>query len=62
LRREDVLDLVRAPITLGAFLAAGGRAVLRAALPTGLLLEPFLQLRVLAVLLARHADLLPPLR
>jgi NUDIX domain len=62
LTRADVLALVRAPVTLGAFLAAGGRAILRAALPTDLVLEPFLQLRVLAVLLARHPDLVPAVR
>jgi hypothetical protein len=63
LTREDALALalVRAPVTLGAFLAAGGRAVLRADLPTGLLLEPFLQLHVLAALLTRHPGLVPAL-
>jgi hypothetical protein len=59
---EDVLALVRTPVTLGAFLAAGGRAVLGADLPTDLVLEPFLQLRVLAALLARHPDLVPAVR
>jgi 8-oxo-dGTP pyrophosphatase MutT (NUDIX family) len=62
LGRADVLTLVRAPLTLGAFLAAGGRAVLRTALPTDLVLEPLLQLRVLAVLLTREPSFLPLLR
>ena len=62
LGRADVLALVRAPVTLRAFLAAGGRAVLRAAVPTDLVLEPLLQLRALAVLLTRDPGFLPLLR
>ena len=62
LRRRDVLSLVTEPVTLGQFLKSDGRAIISAALPTDLFLEPFLQLRALAVLLQREPDLLPGLR
>jgi hypothetical protein len=57
LRPDDVTQLVDGGVTLEAYLAMGGRALLRAALPPGLLLEPFLQLRALADLLHRHPEL-----
>lgn len=57
LRPNDVLTLVRTPITLGQYLESGGQARLREPLPRHLRLEPFLQLRLLATLLRRHADL-----
>jgi len=53
----EVCSLVATPTTLDQFLRAGGRALLRDSLPAHLPLEPFLRLRLLAALLARHPDL-----
>lgn len=49
--------LTGTPITLGDFLATGGRAVLRAPLDPSLPLSPFAQLQILPQLLALHPDL-----
>ena len=53
----EIRALVAAPTTLDQFLRTSGRALLRDSLPAHLPLEPFLQLRLLAALLARHPDL-----
>jgi 8-oxo-dGTP pyrophosphatase MutT (NUDIX family) len=58
LRPRDVRRLARERLTLGALLADGGQALLRAPLPPDAPLEPLTQLRVLAVLLERHPELL----
>jgi hypothetical protein len=57
LRPDDITRLVDGAITLEAYLAMGGLALLRAAFLPGLLLEPFLQLRALADLMHRHPEL-----
>ncbi len=57
LRPSEVLRLVRGPVTLREYLGAGGLAVLREQLPADFVLEPFLQLRVLAALMERHPTL-----
>ena len=62
LRRCDVLSLVKEPVTLGDFMKSGGQVIVSTALPLELYLEPFLQLRALAILLQREPDLLPGLR
>jgi len=49
--------LTRAPVTLGDFLACGGRAILRTPLNPALPLVPFAQLHILPQLLALHPDL-----
>lgn len=53
LRPRDVRRLARERLTLGALLEDGGRALLRAPLPTDVPLQPLAQLRALAVLLER---------
>ena len=57
LRPDEVRAVARGQLTLGALLEAGGKAVFRTALPTGLPLEPLTQLRALALLLDRHPEL-----
>lgn len=55
---EDVLSLNRCPTTLREFLDAGGQAIMREPVPTDWVLEPVLQLQLLARLLAEgHPDL-----
>jgi hypothetical protein len=54
---DDVQDIVRGGMSLGNFLDAGSRAVFRSKLPRALVLEPFLQLRVLAHLLAHFPEI-----
>ena len=53
----EVFGVLHRPVTLGQYLRAGGRAILRPGLPEHLPLLPHLQLRVLAMLLNRHPDL-----
>jgi 8-oxo-dGTP pyrophosphatase MutT (NUDIX family) len=53
----EVCSLIATPPTLDQFVRAGGCAILRDTLPAHLPLEPFLPLRLLAALLARHPDL-----
>ncbi len=55
-RPDDVTWIGEGGVTLETYLAMGGQALLRAPLPPGLLLEPFLQLRALAELVHRHLD------
>jgi hypothetical protein len=57
LRPEQIHQLVEARLTLGQYLAEGGRARFREALPPHLILEPFLQLRLLSTLLHLHPEL-----
>jgi 8-oxo-dGTP pyrophosphatase MutT (NUDIX family) len=54
LRPDEVRRVAHERLSLGAFLREGGRALLRAPLPTRLPLEPRLQLAALAVLLERY--------
>lgn len=61
LRRSDVFALAREHMTLAELRRSGGQTILRSTLPEQVPLEPFLQLRVLATLLARVPDLLPHL-
>jgi 8-oxo-dGTP pyrophosphatase MutT (NUDIX family) len=58
LRRPDhIHQLVKDSLTLGQYLADGGSARLRERLPRHLVLQPFLQLRLLHILLQRHPEL-----
>jgi 8-oxo-dGTP pyrophosphatase MutT (NUDIX family) len=52
LTADEVKKIVRGGMSLGAFLDAGGQALLRTPLSRDLVLEPFLQLSVLSQLLA----------
>ncbi|HWI60463.1 MAG TPA: NUDIX domain-containing protein [Symbiobacteriaceae bacterium] len=55
LSREEILALCAQPTTLQAFLDAGGQAWMRRPYPPEMILEPVLQCRLLARLLAdRH--------
>jgi ADP-ribose pyrophosphatase YjhB (NUDIX family) len=54
LTADDVQRIVRGGMTLGNFLKAGGQALLRMPVSQDLVLEPFLQLRVLAYLFAHY--------
>jgi hypothetical protein len=54
---DDVQQLSRDRLTLKQFLQQGGRAVLRERLPEEMLLEPGVQLMVLARLLEWHPGL-----
>jgi len=54
---DEVRRVARERLTLGAFLEQGGSALLRAPLPLHLPLVPLTQLRALAILLDRHAEL-----
>jgi hypothetical protein len=53
----EIVRLICARVTLDEYRRAGGRAVLLDDLPGDLPLDPYLQLRVLAVLLLRYPDL-----
>lgn len=57
LSQTEMLWLIRERPTLVEFLRRGGRAKLQPGFPANLPLEPFLQLRVLSVLLERHPAL-----
>jgi ADP-ribose pyrophosphatase YjhB (NUDIX family) len=59
LNRCEMLWLIQERPTLAEFLRREGRAKLRPGFPVHLPLEPFLQLRVLSVLLERHPELAP---
>ena len=54
---SEVVRIVCTQVTLDEYRHSGGLAILRDELPGHLPLEPFLQLRLLAVLLLRHPDL-----
>ena len=54
LRAKEILRITSEDVTLAEFRAAGGQAVFREEMPGELVLEPFLQLRVLADLLRMH--------
>ncbi len=51
LREDDVFQICRTPTTLEQYLQSGGRALLQADFDRSLVLEPFMQLRILARLL-----------
>jgi hypothetical protein len=57
LRAQDVQRIAAGDLTLQAYLNMGGQALLRKPVSSELVLEPFLQLRVLAELFRRHPDL-----
>lgn len=57
LRARDIQRIVQGELTLDDYLALGGQAIMRVPQPHHLLLEPFLQLRVLARLLETYPDL-----
>jgi 8-oxo-dGTP pyrophosphatase MutT (NUDIX family) len=54
LSREEILRLCRAPLTLEQYLHQGGKAILKAEFDTKLLLEPFVQLRLLSRILSMN--------
>ena len=58
LDRADIARLTSQPVTLRYYLETGGRAIFRDTPPLDLPLEPFPQLRWLAMLLDLHPDLL----
>ena len=53
----EIFGVLNRRVTLGQYIRAGGRAILRPGLPEHLPLEAHLQLRMLPVLLNRHPDL-----
>lgn len=57
LTADDVQGIVCGGMSLGDFLDAGGQAVFRSTLSRTLILEPFLQLRVLAHLLVHFPEI-----
>jgi 8-oxo-dGTP pyrophosphatase MutT (NUDIX family) len=59
LRPQDIHQIVHQPTTLRQYLDAGGHALLRDRLDRDWLLEPFIQLRAFAQILARHPELAP---
>lgn len=58
LRPSEVIKLVEQPTTLSAYLRDGGQAIFQEPVPEMLILEPFLQLRVLASLLPQYPQIL----
>jgi hypothetical protein len=56
LRPDDVHRIAHQWLSLGAYLAAGGKAMLLDRLDEGAILEPFLQLRALSRLLQIHQN------
>lgn len=59
LRLVDVHSVATGTMTFGEYRASGGRAIVRDPLPDTLVLEPFLQLRALALLLSMQPGLDP---
>jgi hypothetical protein len=57
LRQEEVQRVAAGNVRFGEYCASGGRAVAREPFPETLVLEPFLQLRALALLLTMHPTL-----
>jgi hypothetical protein len=51
LEEEEIHHLCQEPITLGQYLSRGSKAILNAEFDTGLILEPFAQLRLLSKIL-----------
>jgi hypothetical protein len=56
LRPDHVHRIVQQSLSLGAYLAAGGNAMLLDRLDEGAILEPFLQLRALSQILQIHQN------
>jgi hypothetical protein len=57
LAQEDIHRLCWEPHTLGQYLSMGGKAIMNADFDTGLVLEPFAQLRLLSRLLSLQSEL-----
>jgi 8-oxo-dGTP pyrophosphatase MutT (NUDIX family) len=57
LRPQDIQQMVHQPTTLRQYLDAGGQVLLRDTLDRDWLLEPFIQLRAFAQILALHPEL-----
>jgi hypothetical protein len=55
LNANQIQRLCHAPVTLAQYLNEGGQARLRAEFNTSLVLEPFIQLRLLAQILAAQS-------
>ena len=56
LTKEDIYRLCREPQTLEQYLGGGGTAILNAKFDKSLILEPFIQLRLLSRLLSIHPE------
>jgi len=57
LEKEQIHQLCREPVTLEEFLSSGGRAILNGEFDTRLVLEPFLQLRLLSKILSQESEI-----
>jgi 8-oxo-dGTP pyrophosphatase MutT (NUDIX family) len=56
LEPPEIHQIMQGSLTLGAFLRAGGDAILHEPLDEARVLEPFLQLRALSAILRKHRD------